>query len=305
MPKVSVIMPAYNMEKYIAQSIESVLSQNYQDWELLIVDDGSTDQTKAICETYLKDNRVKYFYKPNGGLPSARNHAIERAQGELLALLDSDDLWLPSKLSESVIEFQNGEQDLLFTSFYKFRNDNDVNHIDRLQKCEVGNQVFHNDAGIKTFIKGNKIHTPTVVVKKDAVIKLGGFPNLSFAEDRCMWLLLLINGYQIRSIDKALSLYRVSEQSMYHSAKNIQSRLFRVHSYIITRHPDFVKYQTELRFFLKCYIALDYDRSKENELKHIMKTLNIKSPLANGVLKINTWLPQKIENKLLRIMLSF
>lgn len=91
-PLVSIIMPAYNAEAYIAEAIDSVLAQTYTNWELLLVNDGSTDGTVAIIETY-SDPRIRVFHKENGGIGSARNMALANAQGELMCGLDADDVF--------------------------------------------------------------------------------------------------------------------------------------------------------------------------------------------------------------------
>jgi glycosyltransferase involved in cell wall biosynthesis len=105
-PAISVIMPAYNVEQFLAPSIESVLAQTYRDWELVIVDDGSTDRTGDIGEAYArKDARIRVIHQDNGGLSAARNTAMRHARGEFFALLDSDDLWDPDFLSSQMAMF--------------------------------------------------------------------------------------------------------------------------------------------------------------------------------------------------------
>jgi len=112
---VSVIMPAYNAEKYIAESIESVLAQTYEQWELLIIDDGSADRTKAIAESYaVRDERIQYIFQLNGKQGRARNKGIAAAHGEMIAFLDADDIWLPSKLEVQVAEMKEKGADLVF-----------------------------------------------------------------------------------------------------------------------------------------------------------------------------------------------
>lgn len=103
MPAVSVIMPAYNVEPYIGEAIESVLAQTFTDLELIIVDDGATDGTARIARAYAdRDGRVTVIHQPNAGLPAARNTAMRRATAEVFALLDSDDLWAPEFLDEQL-----------------------------------------------------------------------------------------------------------------------------------------------------------------------------------------------------------
>jgi glycosyltransferase involved in cell wall biosynthesis len=103
-PRVSIIVPAYNAAAYLPYAIDSVLAQTYQDWEIVIVDDGSTDNTRAVVDAYrsrLRD-RLQYIFQPNRGVSAARNHGIRAARGEFIALLDADDVWLPQRLELGV-----------------------------------------------------------------------------------------------------------------------------------------------------------------------------------------------------------
>lgn len=99
MPAVSVIMPAYNVAPYIGDAIESVLAQTCTDFELIVVNDGSTDATGAIAGGYASDGRVRVVHQANGGISAARNHGLRLARGEVFAILDSDDVWEPGYLS--------------------------------------------------------------------------------------------------------------------------------------------------------------------------------------------------------------
>ena len=121
-PLVSVIVPAYNAEKFVAETIESVQAQTYTHWELIIVDDGSTDQTADIIKEYvIKDSRIQYCYQTNGRQGKARNYAISKAKGTLLAFIDADDLWHPQKLEKQIHIFEEYPQvDLVYTNGISF-----------------------------------------------------------------------------------------------------------------------------------------------------------------------------------------
>ncbi|MEM9927833.1 MAG: glycosyltransferase family 2 protein [Cyanobacteria bacterium P01_D01_bin.50] len=106
MNKISVIIPVYNAEKYVAATIQSVLSQTYENFEILIIDDGSPDNSIEICKLF-KDSRIKIIHQLNRGLPGARNTGIRNAQGDYLAFLDADDIWLPEKLEKHVEHLNN------------------------------------------------------------------------------------------------------------------------------------------------------------------------------------------------------
>ena len=102
MPKISIIVPVYNVEKYLRKCIDSILNQTFKDFELILIDDGSTDESGKICDEYnLKDNRIKVIHKENGGLSSARNAGLDIAQGEYIGFVDSDD-WIELDMYEEL-----------------------------------------------------------------------------------------------------------------------------------------------------------------------------------------------------------
>lgn len=100
MPKVSVIIPTYNCAHYLEQAIESAMNQTFRDLEIIVMDDGSTDNTAQVVRKY--ETQIRYFYQDNQGVSAARNHAIRASSGDLIALLDADDWWEPTKLEEQV-----------------------------------------------------------------------------------------------------------------------------------------------------------------------------------------------------------
>jgi glycosyltransferase involved in cell wall biosynthesis len=118
---VSVIIPVYNCEKYLAAAIDSVLAQNYQPLEILIVDDGSTDNSAHIAQQYLPF--IQYHYQSNQGTAAARNYGIKLATGDLFAFLDADDLWLPNKLNQQILALTNNPQiEAVFTHACESKN---------------------------------------------------------------------------------------------------------------------------------------------------------------------------------------
>lgn len=117
---VSIIMPSWNTADFIAESIQCVLDQTYKNWELLIVDDCSTDNTDGIVEPFLTDSRIKYFHnEKNSGAALTRNKAMREAQGEWIAFLDSDDLWMPEKLEKQIRFMVDNGYVLSYTEYEK------------------------------------------------------------------------------------------------------------------------------------------------------------------------------------------
>ena len=116
--KVSFILPIYNVEKYLSECVESILSQTYKDFEILLVDDGSLDNCPTLCDDWAsKDCRIKVFHKPNGGLSDARNYGLERAQGEYVIFVDSDDFWVGKESLEKLMEVVAAHPECNFISF--------------------------------------------------------------------------------------------------------------------------------------------------------------------------------------------
>ena len=124
-PKISVIVPVYNAEKYLQRCIDSILNQTFPNFELLLIDDGSKDQSGEICDEYAKkDSRVKVFHKENGGVSSARNVGIDNAVGEYICFCDSDD-WVEKTWLLSFFE-RMCDNDMLITSFNIYENEKKV-----------------------------------------------------------------------------------------------------------------------------------------------------------------------------------
>src|SRR5258706_6977096 len=118
---ISVIMPAYNGERFIAQSIMSVLNQTFRDLELIVVDDGSTDHTaEIVTELRRQDDRIRLFRQQNSGQAAARNTGIGKSQGDLIAFLDQDDLWLEEKLKIQTKALAASGADVVFSGGYIF-----------------------------------------------------------------------------------------------------------------------------------------------------------------------------------------
>ncbi len=100
--KISIVIPLYNKEHFVAKTIESVIAQTYQDWEAIIINDGSTDNSAAVIQSIIKDQRIRYYEQENQGVSATRNKAIRMAKGEFIALLDADDTWFPNYLETMV-----------------------------------------------------------------------------------------------------------------------------------------------------------------------------------------------------------
>ena len=127
---VSIIMPSYNTADYIAESIQSVLEQSYTDWELIVVDDCSTNNTDEVIKPYLTDGRIKYFKnEKNSGAAVSRNHALREAKGKWIAFLDSDDLWMPDKLEKQIRYMEMNGYHFSYTNYSEINAEGQRNGV--------------------------------------------------------------------------------------------------------------------------------------------------------------------------------
>ena len=128
MPKISIIVPVYNCKKYLRQCLDSILSQTFKDWECLLIDDGSTDESGSICDEYARrDNRFAAYHKENGGLTSARNYGLERSVGEWIMHVDGDD-WIEVDSIERLLQTaKDTASDMVFGDFRFSYHDKTIN----------------------------------------------------------------------------------------------------------------------------------------------------------------------------------
>jgi glycosyltransferase involved in cell wall biosynthesis len=207
---VSVIMPAYNAQQFIEESIRSVMNQTFTQWELIITDDGSTDQTKGIIERLMKeDQRIKYYYQPNGKQGKARNMAICQAGGKYIAFLDADDIWMSNKLASQVELIEKTNADVVYCDAVVIDEDGKLIR----GSWGVKQEVLKGDKMLASFFSINKIPILTAVVKLEALEKVCGFnedPKRSYIEDYDLWLRLIKNGATLINTSEKLAAYRLS-----------------------------------------------------------------------------------------------
>ena len=203
-PLISIITPNYNASKYIAATIESVQNQTYKNWELLIVDDCSTDNSIEIIKV-LKNNdtRIKLFELPqNSGPAVVRNIGIKMAQGRYLTFIDSDDIWLPNFIETSLKKVKNSEG-FVFASYHRF----DENLKPYYKDFMVPNKVNYSD-----ILKSNSISCLTAFID---IQKLGKIymPEILYRQDMGLWLQYLKKIDVAIGIKQPLAIYRIRKKS--------------------------------------------------------------------------------------------
>lgn len=211
MPKVSVIIPTYNRENYICEAIDSILSQTYKDFEIIIVDDGSTDNTKDIIKKY--ENKVLYFYQANAGPGAARNRGIKEAKGELIAFLDADDVWLPDKLKSEIEVFDKSSAcDLVYCNGEFI--DEEGRSLKRNVCCSSGLSKTE-EVSFDRILEKWDIYPSMVMVKKNILIEFGGFDEEYGFEEYILWF-NIAQKYKIFYLDENLVKRKFSIQSLTH-----------------------------------------------------------------------------------------
>lgn len=206
---VSVVVPTYNRADTLGATVDSILAQSYAPLELIVVDDGSQDQTDRIMQAYLdKDPRVSYLTKPNGGVASARNVGVRRAQGEFIAFCDSDDIWKPDKLARQIPLFKDPEVTLVYAGVLLLHADGRTSLNLRGGYCE--GQCFD------TLLTHNRVACSTAVVRTASLDMDDLFDerrDLQGVEDKHLWIRLARKG-PIAAVREPLVLYRISPASV-------------------------------------------------------------------------------------------
>ncbi len=206
---VSVIVPAFNVEKYIRETINSVIQQNYVDFEIIVIDDGSNDKTAEVVNA-IKDKRIRYYFQTNTGLPArARNVGVGHARGEYLAFLDHDDLWKPDKLLKQIeiLKYNNSIALIATNAFFMFEDKK--TNTPFIVKMKSG---YFKDSNL---FPDNKVIQSTTLVKRKSFEAVGGLnedPDLMAIEDYDLWL-RLYNKYPCYYIKECLAYYRVLPNS--------------------------------------------------------------------------------------------
>ena len=205
---ISVITPVYNCEKLIGNTIECVQSQTYTNWELLLVDDCSTDKSAEVIEQYTKsDERIKYYkLEKNGGAAVARNHALKMSEGRFIAYLDADDLWKKEKL-----ELQKNymlKNNIAFSCTDYEKIDEEGKSLNKIVK--IPQKVNYNLFLRNTIIQTVGVMVDTKITGKELLV----MPNIRRRQDAATWCQLLKNGYDCYEVPDNLSYYRVVKNSL-------------------------------------------------------------------------------------------
>lgn len=297
MPRVSVHISCYNSEKYISETIKSVLGQRFGDFELIIINDGSRDRTEEIVKSF-RDSRIKYLYQDNQGLPRARNRAVALSNSEFIAFLDHDDLWLPDKLEKQISVFdKDADIALVYTNYYKLYPDG--KKALGLSRKQPEGRAFGQ------LLLRYTVSLTTTMVRRKALIELGDLFNerLRIFEDYDVFMRIIFK-HKVAYLRQPLTIYRIHDdratylfRSSYpdefdYALKN----LGKLDPYFADKYGNTVHYLRAGISHLRAKVAMEKTNDRR-EARHYLKPYRLVS-IKFFMLYILTFLPSFVWNRL-------
>lgn len=270
MPKVSVVIPVYNSAKYIEETLDSVLSQTYTDFEVIVVDDGSKDKTPSIVKQYQVKypEKIRLIQKENGGPASARNAGIKVAWGEFIAFNDSDDLWLPLKLEKQMEHFNSDPQvGLVYSKYTSFRDDKELR-----TKPEKGYSGWI----FTKLLSKSIIQASTMMVKRECLDAVGLFDESFSLADEYDMSLRIAKKFQCHFVDKELTRYRIHDTNASKNDLLFDKENLKIYKKIYNNDTDLSKNEKKLlkkripRYCIKVAKGL-YNQGRLDESKKYQK----------------------------------
>jgi glycosyltransferase involved in cell wall biosynthesis len=266
---VSVILPVYNAERYIEKSIRSVLDQTYNELELIIIDDGSSDSSKAIIKTF-KDNRIRFYAHPHLGLISQLNFGVQNAEGNFIARMDADDMDDKNRLAVQIAYLKNNSDIQLVSTNYNFIDENDKIYSEKTLP------EFHEDIEYMMPILNSICHA-SMVTYKTAVIDAGSYRDkYLFVEDQDLFLRMISCGMKMHNLQEALYSYRIKNKRY---SKADRETLLRNRYQIGTeylnnyyQHPTRENYHFNFRYGLIEYYSGDINSAR----KYLLNAFKLK-----------------------------
>lgn len=247
---VSIITPVYNAERYVGLTIESVLSQTYRDWEMIIVNDGSTDGSEEVIRRYAsRDSRIKCFSQQNAGSAAARNNGIRRAEGRYICLLDADDMWDSDFLEMQLKLMKRKNAQLVYSSFRRV----DADGKECLRPFLVPKSISYTD-----MLKTNSIGCLTGIYDSKKYGKFYLHEELgSLRDDYVYWLEILKKVGLAHGNQQVLASYRILSTSQTHDKRKMIKHQYNVYRNVI--HLNLVK----SLYYLACWAWYGYKKYKE------------------------------------------
>ena len=276
---ISIIVPVYNVQDYLSACMDSILSQTYQKYEIILVDDGSKDRSGWICDEYAKkDSRIRVVHKENGGLSSARNAGIDVAQYDILSFIDSDDYIDPTFLEHLIQPFnEDGEIELSCCRYVKSTEEAQVSKAESYETClpvELLNIIYDTKIENISFVTWNKLY-------KKSLFETIRFPEGKIHEDEFTTYKLIYFSKKCAVIQQQLYVYRIRENSIMTASVRKNVDCVRAVRYSIDFYSEQGNEQLKLKavycYLVQCikwlkYISPKKDRREETKIfKHIAR----------------------------------
>ncbi|MFC1510449.1 glycosyltransferase family 2 protein [Candidatus Omnitrophota bacterium] len=291
-PIVSVIIPVYNGAQYIQAAVESVLSQTFQDLEIIVVDDGSTDKVKDILNHWIKDNIIQYIYQENRGLPAARNTGIKAAQGRFIKFLDSDDFLYPKQIEGQVDQIILNDNFFSISDYCLLRPKGEIVHFE-YHPIDEKHQLA-------AFFEVNQAPVHAFLVSKAIIQKAGCFDEtLTACEDWDLWIRILQGGAVMKHLPYAGCCYRILTTSISVDAERMflqKCKLFEKINAWLIQEENLSFYSERMQEFMSIF------RTNKRMIEECMlRGISRKTILPNA-LKMTSWLFRQHERKTSRIV---
>lgn len=279
MPKFSVVIAVYNKEKHLAKTLQSVFAQTFQDFEVVLVNDGSTDGSEKVIKQF-KDSRLRYYHQENQGAAAGRNAAINKATAPFIALLDADDYWYPHYLEEQnrLIEKYPNE--------YVFATAQEIIHKNKSspKPYSIPND-FGSDGVVNYFEASHRasiLHSSSTVLKKEVFEQIGNYnPAIKSGQDTDLYIRIGLK-YPVVFSRKICSIYLILENSLFRSSTSLEEKAdFSEYESLEKGNPLLKKFLDLNRFSLAIFAKLNHDREgfKHNFEKIDLNNLNKKQRL--------------------------
>lgn len=250
-PLVSVVIATYNMAKYLPMAIQSVLEQTYNNIEVIVVDDGSTDNTEEVIKTLSEDTRVRYIVQENRGQASAKNRGIQESSGEFIAFLDADDMWKPEKLELQIPVFFRSKSIGVVYAKLIYIDDKGVELLNTPDEY----MLFRGWVSGPLFIR-NFVRFGAAVVRRECFVRLGGFKeHIRMGIDYDLWLRFSTQ-YEFEYVDKALLYYRIWAGQMSNNCKGRYLNGIKIMQDFLDEYPEAVDIKTQNEAWAHTYVGL-------------------------------------------------
>lgn len=276
MPAVSIVIPSYNHARYLAQCIESALSQSFRDFELLIIDDASVDNSRDIIQQYAKqDDRIKYwFHEHNQGIPSTFNEGLERASGKYYASLGSDDIWLPHKLETQVALLKENE-DLVVWSEGQIIDTAGKPTGEFFTKRHQATTKQKSGNIFEELLQGNFIFGSSLIVKRENALRIKFNESLKYLND-FLFEVELAEKYPYYFIPTPLAQYRIHGENITLKDKEgwLQDFLF-IHELFLSRYGQHISPILKQKLLLQNSVILARFGKREKAIRIVMDAFNM------------------------------